>query len=100
MMVSKPISLQRERRVHAAVVELDALADAVRAAAEDHDLLAIGRIRLALLFVGRVQIGRGARELGRAGVDPLIDRSHVLFVTRCSDDLFFDADQVGDAADR
>ena len=28
---------QRERGVHAAVVELDALADAVRAAAEDHD---------------------------------------------------------------
>ena len=28
---------QRERGVHAAVVELDALADAVRTAAEDHD---------------------------------------------------------------
>ena len=33
--------LQRERRVAAAVVELDALPDAVRTAAEDHDLLAI-----------------------------------------------------------
>ena len=31
---------QRQRGVHAAVVELDALADAVGAAAEDHDLLA------------------------------------------------------------
>ena len=31
--------------MHAAVVELDALADAVRAAAEDHDLLLIGRLR-------------------------------------------------------
>ena len=38
--------LQREGGVAAAVVELDALADAVRAAAQDHDLLAIGRIRL------------------------------------------------------
>ena len=37
MMVSKPSSLQREGGVTAAVVELDALADAVRPAAEDHD---------------------------------------------------------------
>ena len=42
--------LERERRVHAAVVELDALADAVGAAAQDHDLLAGGRLAL----VGRV----------------------------------------------
>jgi hypothetical protein len=34
---------QRERGMHAAVVELDALADAVRTAAEHHDLLAVGR---------------------------------------------------------
>ena len=34
------VFLQREGGVHAAVVELDALPDAVRAAAEDHDLLA------------------------------------------------------------
>ena len=41
----------------AAVVELDALADAVRAAAEHHDLLLIGRLRLALFLVGRVHVG-------------------------------------------
>ena len=34
------VVLEREGGVHAAVVELDALPDAVRAAAEDHDLLA------------------------------------------------------------
>jgi hypothetical protein len=40
---------QREARVDAAVVELDALADAVGAAAEDHDLLAVvGRRGLVL----------------------------------------------------
>ena len=32
--------LQRERRVAAAVIELDSLADAVGAAAQDHDFLA------------------------------------------------------------
>ena len=40
--------LQRIGGVDAAIVELDALADAVRAAAEDDDLLAVGRVGLAL----------------------------------------------------
>src|SRR3712207_8407611 len=37
---------QRERRVHAAVVEFDSLADAVRPAAEDHDLATLGPAHL------------------------------------------------------
>ena len=56
---------QRHRRVHAAVVELDALPDAVRAAAQHHDLLAVGRLRLALLLVRRVQV-RGAASANSA----------------------------------
>ena len=69
---------QRQRRVHAAVVELDALADAVRSAAEDHDL-ALGRRRgLAFLFVGGIQVGRGGGEFRRAGVDALVHRTHAL----------------------
>ena len=43
--------LQGERGVAAAVIELNPLPDAVRAAAEDHHLLAIGRVRLAGAFV-------------------------------------------------
>ena len=43
--------LQRKRGVAAAVIELDALADAVRATAENHHLLARRDIRLALGFV-------------------------------------------------
>ncbi len=65
---------QREGGVAAAVVELDALADAVRAAAEDHHLLARRRIRLALLLVGAVHVRRERLELGRAGVDALVGR--------------------------
>jgi predicted signal transduction protein with EAL and GGDEF domain len=75
MMVSSPLLAQRERGVHAAVVELDALADAVGAAAEDDDLAAVGR-RLALVLVGRVEVGRVGGELGGAGVDALVDRAH------------------------
>ena len=38
---------QRVSRMHAAIVELDALADAVRTATKDEDLLAIAGVRLA-----------------------------------------------------
>ena len=40
--------LQREGSVAAAVIELDSLPDAVRAAAQDHDFLAVGGRRLRL----------------------------------------------------
>ena len=36
----EPVFLQRERRVNAAIIKFDALPDAVRAAAENHHLLA------------------------------------------------------------
>ena len=74
---------QREAGMAAAIVELDALADAVRAAAEDHHLLRLGRLRLVGRrageghLVGRVEIGGRRGELGRAGVDPLVDRVDV-----------------------
>ena len=43
--------LQRVGRVTTAIVELDSLSDAVGTGAEDHDLLAIGRLGFALFFV-------------------------------------------------
>ena len=55
----------------AAVIELDALADAVRPAAEDQDLAAAGGAGFVLGFVGAVQIGRLCLELGCTGVDAL-----------------------------
>ncbi|EKD36982.1 MAG: hypothetical protein ACD_75C01301G0001 [uncultured bacterium] len=58
----------------AAVVELDALTDAVGAAAEDHDFLPLGLYRFIFLFVGRIEVRRIGFELGRAGVDQLVDR--------------------------
>src|SRR5690606_20088579 len=43
-----------QRRVHAAVVKFDALANTVRATAQYHDLVAARRIGLALFLIGRV----------------------------------------------
>ena len=66
---------ERHRGMNAAIVELDALADAVGAAAQHHDLLAVGGPGLALLLVGRVHVGGVGGELAGAGVDPLVDRA-------------------------
>ena len=59
---------QRERRVDAAVVKLDALPDAVRPAAEDDDFLLPALAPLVFVAVGRVVIRRVGLELRRAGV--------------------------------
>src|SRR6185295_13161206 len=89
--------LQRERRVHAAIVELDALTYTVRAAAQDHDLLPIRRLSLAELLVRRIEIGGVAGELGRAAVDSLENQPDVFLMTRCANCFFLDADEVRNA---
>ena len=61
--------LQREGGVYAAVVELDALPDPVRPAAEDHHLFRVAWPHLVIaLVVGRVVVRRVRFELRRAGV--------------------------------
>ena len=55
--------------VDAAVVELDPLADPVRAAAEDHDRAAGLRRQLVALAAGRVEVVRGRLDLAGARVD-------------------------------
>ena len=72
--------LQRERRVAAAVIELDSLADAIGAAAQDHHFLAIGGRGFALRFVARIKIRREAFELGRAGVHAIEHRRDAQFL--------------------
>src|SRR5207249_11449577 len=66
----------RHRGMHAAVVELDPLADAVGPGPEDHDRLALsardlvrGAPAVARALPAGVVVGRARRELGRAGVD-------------------------------
>ena len=67
----EPGLLEREGRVHARVVELDALTDPVRAGAEDHDARPFRRQDLGFLLVGRVVVRRARRELAAARVDGL-----------------------------
>ncbi len=90
--------MQRERRVTTAVVELDALADAVRAGAENHDLLFISRLGFVFLFVSRVKIGRIGFELGAAGVDAFIDGNQAEGLAIGAHFVFSAAGQISQAA--
>jgi len=63
---------QRQASPDAAVVELDALPDAVRPAAEDHDALRPQGLRFVLLVVGAIEIRRARRELTGARVHGLV----------------------------
>ncbi len=65
-------------RVHAGVVELDALADAVRTGTEDDHRLAFAWTQLGLVRIAGVVIRRGRVEFGRAGVDGLVHRAEVI----------------------
>ena len=87
---------QGEAGVHAGVVELDALADPVRTGAEDDHRRALARGDLVLLVVGAVVVRRQRRELGRAGVDRLVDRAHAEGVAHPADDRLRHPAQGGD----
>ena len=54
-------------------------------AAEDDHLALVGRPRLALVLVRRVQVRRVRLELGGARVDALVDRAHAGGVARRAD---------------
>ena len=86
---SRPDSRTHHRGVHAAVVELDPLADPVRPGAEDDDARLVAaadlRVRETALrtarrrpLVGRVVVRRQRLELGRAGVDRLVGADEAL----------------------
>ena len=72
---------QRVGSVNAAIVELDALSDAVWSASEDHDLATIRGRHFVFDFIGRIVIRRVGLELARTGVDELVGRKNRKFPT-------------------
>ncbi len=79
---------QGEAGVDAAVVELDALADAVRAAPEDHDFLAVVVAHFVLDAVGGVVVRREGLELGGAGVHEAVGGDDAGGFAGCANVLF------------
>ncbi len=64
--------LEREAGLHAAIVELNALADAVRPAAQDDHLAPVGWLGFVAGLVGGIKIGRVRLELSRASVHAVV----------------------------
>ena len=91
------ILLERERGVDAAVIELDALPDAIRAAAENHHLLRRVAFDLVVAaIVGRIVIGRVGLELGGAGVHEPVARHEAELLALGADGVLGLAGQMGD----
>jgi len=60
--------------VDAGIVELDALADAVGAGAENNHALLFGLAGFIEVGVAGVEVGGGGLELAGAGIDQTVDR--------------------------
>src|SRR5580693_9388746 len=87
---------QREGRVHARVVELDALADAVRPAAQDDHLGFLAPGHLGFVVVGGVQVRGTGSELRRARVHRVVHRAHAEPPADLPDHRFGSAAQLGE----
>src|SRR5699024_2836840 len=88
--------LQPQGGVHAGVVELDALADAVRPGADDQDGGALTRADLGLGIVAGVVVGRACREFGGAGVHGLVHRAQPIGVPQLAYRVLLQPPDVGD----
>ena len=65
--------------MHAAVVKLDALPDAIGPTAQHHDFFVAGGFGFTLAtlgFIGRIQISGVGFEFSRAGIHTLVNRAH------------------------
>ena len=87
----------RQRGVHAAVVEFDALPDTVGTAAEHDDLVAARRFRFAFLVVARVHVGGTGAEFGGAGIDALVHGMNIHRMTQIAYRRFGHTEHLGDA---
>ncbi len=82
--------LQGKAGMAAAVVELDALADAVGPAAQNDHLLAVRGQRFALALIAAVEVGRVGLKLSRTGVDLVVGGEDAELVAEGADIMFGD----------
>ena len=62
----------------AAIIEFDPLPNAVRSAAQNHDLGPRLGVRFVFVFVGGIEVRREGFEFRRAGIDALEHRGHAV----------------------
>jgi hypothetical protein len=85
-----------EGGMDAAIVEFDALADAVGPAAQDHHLFSRRHPGFALGFIGGIVIGCGGPKFRRTGVHQFVDRPDAHVFTSPLYHFFRDAGKMGD----
>src|SRR5205823_5083449 len=80
------VFLERKRGVHATVIELDALADPVRTAAENHYLALVRRPHFVVAaVVSRIVVGCVSLKFGGTGVHETIARNESEFFPQRAD---------------
>ena len=84
-----------ESGVHATVVELDALADAVRSAAQDHDLVLGRNFRLVLLIISGIVVA-GVLNAGDGDGEPAF--LHAVGLPSFPDLVFLEIEDLGEVA--
>ena len=87
------IFTHRESGMHTAIVELNALTDTVRTAAQHHDFFLVGGIGFALFLIGRVHICRIRCKFTGTGINALINRTHIQHATQFADLAVFNFQQ-------
>ena len=80
----------------AAVVELDALADSVRATAEDDDLFVVCLAGFVFVAVGGVVVWCVGFKFSCAGVNESVGRDDSFFFALCADVVLVAAAGMGD----
>src|SRR6185369_7655756 len=92
-----PVASQCERRMAAAIIELDPLPDPVGPATQDHHLPALGDVRLVVWLtkqwrlIGRIKVRSRCLELSSTTVDALEDRPDAKLQPVRADFLFSDS---------
>src|SRR5208283_2302176 len=79
------IGAKSEAGMAAAVIEFNALPDAVGAAAENHDLLFLGDVGFVFVLVAGIHVGSEGFEFGGAGIDTLENRTNPVASTLQTD---------------
>src|SRR5690606_36499500 len=82
------IFTRRDGGVYTAIVEFDALTDAVWTTAEHHDFFPRARLRLTLFVIAGIHIGSRRGQLCGAGVNAFIHRAHAKLVTMVAQGFF------------
>ena len=93
------VFLERERGMHAAIIKFNALADAVGAAAKNHDLArGRGADFVIAAIVGGIIIGRVSLEFGGAGVHEAIAGDEAKLFALGADGVLGAPGEMGDLA--